>query len=1005
MTQEMTPTKTSLVTTDDTEDEDIQQRQIYAKNSFDRFGDDLCGVILSYLSLHERFVCECVSKQFQRTVFESVVDITIHDLTLLFGKISRTNINDSKMLATIGRKCSHIHTIDCRRLSDTYTKQLPEVLPIFRDNCSHLRHIYCDLYENTDQLMPEFGPLVTRIGCISNLIDNQRLSHCHRLSRLRVNYISQVFDDTTGELLAKNLQRFEFSYDSLDSKHLLSAFVAQNQSLRSVKLDGYEYESHESLTELAEQLSRLPQLRELTLDLILNYGPNSLDVFLRAIGQKCPQLKRLGLKLKAKNTFRLYNHSIDSLGCYRRLKRLDLTITSAIFAAFLDPLKLCHRLTHLSLNSGHINDNLFVNCDKHWPRLQCLSIHRTDVTSNGLDHISRLPALQTLVSDCSLLFSGFVVNRIHIDNHLIDNVCEDLLARSAKLKCIEIRRYDDSMFYCHKTGSGSQNTAKESKTFIGDDNDERFPEMKHFLNESKSDVVFLVDGQRVPAIKAVLRLKSDVFDAMFSGQYRESTAKEITITDTTADAFKTMIRFMYTSDLVLSDGKDLKLIDDVLHCADYYRVMRLVNAIGKHLETMVSVETMDTIAEMADKYRIRGLNEAMGTRLAALLTVENVLSVARVGYKRGPPADHFVTELKAFLDKNFAAIFAKESEELLALNEMTDNLWLRVIHDVERGLSATHRMTITTTGRFPYPISGSMRSTASTASTESTDSGSSIDFTIGLPSKTSIGDTEDERFPEMKHFMNESKSDVVFLVDGQRVPAIKAVLRLKSDVFDAMFSGQYLESTAKEITIKDTTADAFKTMIRFMYTSDLVLSDAKDLKLIDDVLHCADYYRVMRLVNAIGKHLESMVSVETMDTIAEMADKYRIRGLSEAMGTRLAAMLTVDNVLSVVRVGYKRRPPTDDFVTALKTILDRNFDSMAAKASEELLALNEMTDNLWLRVIHDVKRGLSPTHRMTINLTVRFARSLSTASTASTSTLDAYTGLPRSQNTGQSGSH
>ncbi|CAG2100603.1 unnamed protein product, partial [Medioppia subpectinata] len=400
MTQEMTPIKGSLVTTDDGEVVIKKQRRIYAKNSFDRFGDDLCGLILSYLLFDERFGCECVSKQFQRTVFESVVHITIDDNYVN----TRANI---QMLAAIVRKCSHIHTIDCRKITNRYTKQLPEALAIFRDNCPHLRHIYCDLNKYTDQLMPEFGLMVTRIGWIENRND-QRLSQCHRLSQLQVNDISKVF--STGELLAKNLQRFEFSYNSGDNRQLLSPFVTGNQSLRSVKLDVCNYESHESLTEVTEQLSRLPQLRDLALDLTLNYGPNSLDVFLRPIGQKCPQLKRLGLKLESKNTIRLYNHSMDSLGCYRRLKHLDLTIISAIFEQFLDPLKLCHRLTHLSLNSSQINDNLFVNCDKHWPRLQCLSIERTDITSNGLDHISRLPALQTLEFDCFRLFSGFVIS-------------------------------------------------------------------------------------------------------------------------------------------------------------------------------------------------------------------------------------------------------------------------------------------------------------------------------------------------------------------------------------------------------------------------------------------------------------------------------------------------------------------------------------------------------------------------------------------------------------------
>ncbi|CAG2106542.1 unnamed protein product [Medioppia subpectinata] len=177
-----------------------------------------------------------------------------------------------------------------------------------------------------------------------------------------------------------------------------------------------------------------------------------------------------------------------------------------------------------------------------------------------------------------------------------------------------------------------QSKTKRRKTAI-DDEDERFPERKHLFNESTSDVVFKVDGQRVPAKKGVLEINSNVFDRMFSGEYTESAAKEIPIKDTTADAFKTMIGFMYLRELILTDDSDLQLIGDVLQCADRYRVIRLVDAIGKHLEPMVTIETMETIADMAHTYRMRALSDALGTRLAALLTVENVVSVATVVYK------------------------------------------------------------------------------------------------------------------------------------------------------------------------------------------------------------------------------------------------------------------------------------------------------------------------------------------------------------------------------------
>jgi len=43
--------------------------QIYSKDSFDRFGDDLMEVLLSYLSIEQKIKFECLSKQCQRVVF------------------------------------------------------------------------------------------------------------------------------------------------------------------------------------------------------------------------------------------------------------------------------------------------------------------------------------------------------------------------------------------------------------------------------------------------------------------------------------------------------------------------------------------------------------------------------------------------------------------------------------------------------------------------------------------------------------------------------------------------------------------------------------------------------------------------------------------------------------------------------------------------------------------------------------------------------------------------
>ncbi|CAG2108099.1 unnamed protein product [Medioppia subpectinata] len=76
MAQLMKRLKTSLETTYDFIKDNIQRTKNNQNNSFSRFSDDLTRVLLSHnLPLEDRFRFECVSKQFQRTVFENVVDI------------------------------------------------------------------------------------------------------------------------------------------------------------------------------------------------------------------------------------------------------------------------------------------------------------------------------------------------------------------------------------------------------------------------------------------------------------------------------------------------------------------------------------------------------------------------------------------------------------------------------------------------------------------------------------------------------------------------------------------------------------------------------------------------------------------------------------------------------------------------------------------------------------------------------------------------------------------
>ncbi|CAG2102981.1 unnamed protein product [Medioppia subpectinata] len=424
MAHEVKHSKTSHLTTDDGNEDNKHKPQIYAKNSIDRFGDDLCALLLSYFPLEDHIRCESLSKQFRRTVFRSLLHITIDNK--LMRQLPKSNIR--QIMATIAIKCGNIETIDCREINNIYKEHIPEVLTTFRDNCRHLRQIYCNLWRINSQTMRSFAPLITRIDGIEYFADRDAITHYHRLSHLRINSLRDVFDRHNGTLLAKNLHSFELNnYLKNDSdEHQLSAFVAQNLFLKSAVFMVYD-----TFHQLFQQFSRLTQLRDLRLSLWLTIGENSLSESLRTIGLNCKQLQRLTLQFNTDIEFDdeiingFNSHSLDSLRCYRRLKRLNLALHLYLNPEVLEPLTLCHRLTHLTLNSREMSDKLIVNCDKQWPRLQYLSIKTKAITRECLHHISRLPALQMLCLQC------------HYSNDLTDNGFYDVLSKSAKLKDIE----------------------------------------------------------------------------------------------------------------------------------------------------------------------------------------------------------------------------------------------------------------------------------------------------------------------------------------------------------------------------------------------------------------------------------------------------------------------------------------------------------------------------------------------------------------------------------------
>jgi hypothetical protein len=113
----------------------------------------------------------------------------------------------------------------------------------------------------------------------------------------------------------------------------------------------------------------------------------------------------------------------------------------------------------------------------------------------------------------------------------------------------------------------------------------------------------------------------------------------------------------------------------------------------------------------------------------------------------------------------------------------------------------------------------------------------------------------------VKLFDRQLYTDVTFLVSGQQVGSHRAVLASQSDYFDCLLYGPMIEGRASEITLKETPVEAFRELLRFVYSGSVAsvnLTTALDLHIL------ADRYGFPHLKDGIESHLSKIITPENV---------------------------------------------------------------------------------------------------------------------------------------------
>jgi len=136
--------------------------QIYAKDSFDRFNEYLLEVILSYLPIKQKFKYQCLSKQWQRLVFNKEKLILLYEMDYYFANnLCKDLILNQRLVLnrfeTILKKCQNITTIKMYfDVHNECTDNMNDVFELIIKYCNRLKQMNYGFKGVSEKTLKEF---------------------------------------------------------------------------------------------------------------------------------------------------------------------------------------------------------------------------------------------------------------------------------------------------------------------------------------------------------------------------------------------------------------------------------------------------------------------------------------------------------------------------------------------------------------------------------------------------------------------------------------------------------------------------------------------------------------------------------------------------------------------------------------------------------------------------------------------------------------------------------
>uniref|UniRef100_A0A182N7R5 BTB domain-containing protein n=1 Tax=Anopheles dirus TaxID=7168 RepID=A0A182N7R5_9DIPT len=403
------------------------------------------------------------------------------------------------------------------------------------------------------------------------------------------------------------------------------------------------------------------------------------------------------------------------------------------------------------------------------------------------------------------------------------------------------------------------------------------------MSPLNADVTFIVNGDRIPAHRAILAARSESFSVLINNELKTSKDNEIKI-EAPVKPFKYLLKYIYSGNMSLKQmGQDD--FQGILDLATMYGFKDLIAAISGHLSETIRLGNVCATLEMArlfemdelctacelfidhnatDVLRDKSFRKLSFITLSLLLDRDSIaaqeVDIFRAVYDWYQHSAHGFQYGPFIFEKvRFTLMSRDELQRVVQPTKVLDKGRLRDVMAEKKNASASCRT------KF-------LEELPSRVINKNTNN-----IRMQNPSKDEIVHTDVLAAQMVKMYMNGDYADVLFVVENERIPAHRMFLAARSDYFRALLYGGLKESNQKEVKLS-VRLKPFKYLLKYMYSGKLSLNHIK-LEDILDTLGLTDVFNLSVLKTAISEYLCKVISLSNVCTVLNSAQIYALSGL------------------------------------------------------------------------------------------------------------------------------